>query len=75
MITVLIRKDDATEVSRQVAGIDAARALITEGMPVFVLHDDGSKEPVTVEAAPIEAEAASEPLAESEAPAADEPAA
>ena len=85
MFTVLIRKDDATEVPRLVADIAAARALISEGMPVFILEEDGTKTPVLAEAPVLEevaAEAPSsdpvvdvpeEPQAHSDAPAADAP--
>lgn len=49
MLTVLIRKDESTEVTRQVENMAAARALITDGMPVYVLAEDGSKTLVTAE--------------------------
>lgn len=45
MLTVLIRKDDATEIPRQVADIEAARALDSADMPAFVL-EGGVKIPV-----------------------------
>jgi len=83
MLTALIRKDDATEVPRLVADMAAARALISEGMPVFILEEDGTKTPVLAEApvaeeAPAEAppagpvvEVPEEPQAPSDEPAAD----
>lgn len=76
MLTVLIRKDDATEVPRQVEDMAAARALLTEGMPVFVLNDDGSRAEVTAEefeAPPADPviEAPEEPQAPSDEPPAD----
>lgn len=49
MLTALIRKDESTEVVRQVEDMAAARALITEGMPVFILEEDGRKTPVLAE--------------------------
>jgi hypothetical protein len=58
MLTALIRKDDATEVPRLVEDMAAARALLTEGMPVFILEEDGAKTPVLAE------EPADEPAAE-----------
>lgn len=52
MLTALIRKDESTEVVRQVEDMAAARALITEGMPVFILEEDGRKTPVLAEEVP-----------------------
>ena len=49
MLTALIRKDESTEVPRQVPDMAAARALLTEGMPVFILGEDGSKTLVLAE--------------------------
>jgi hypothetical protein len=72
MINILIRKDESTEIPRQVADLEAARAHVTEGMPVFVLHEDGSKQPLDealAAAQPVEA-AADEPAA-AETPAAE----
>lgn len=45
MLIALIRKDDASEVAREVADIEAARALQTADMPVFIL-EGGVKIPV-----------------------------
>jgi len=45
MLIALIRKDDASEIPREVADIEAARALATPDMPVFIL-EGGVKIPV-----------------------------
>lgn len=45
MLIALIRKDDASEIAREVADIEAARALQTADMPVFIL-EGGVKIPV-----------------------------
>lgn len=45
MLIALIRKDDASEIAREVADIEAARALATPEMPVFIL-EGGVKIPV-----------------------------
>lgn len=39
---VIIKKDDATSVPREVADLAEARALAAGGMPVFVQNEDGS---------------------------------
>lgn len=80
MLTVLIRKDDSTEVPRQVADMAAARELLSQGMPVLILGDDGSKTPVMADDAPVEPppadpdiEVPQEPQLPSDEPAADAP--
>jgi hypothetical protein len=74
---VIIKKDDATSISREVADMAEARALALGGMPVFVQNDDGSQTPVSADdAAPDETPAVD---GETQPPAdetvADEPAA
>lgn len=70
---VIIKKDDATSVSREVADMDAARALLSGGLPVFLQHEDGSTTPVTAEDAPVEAQPDVDPPAEPVAEAPETP--
>lgn len=67
---VIIKKDDATSVSRDVADLAEARQLALGGMPVFIQHEDGSTEPVLAEDTLVSDETPVD-QASSEEPAAD----
>lgn len=52
MLTVLICKDESTQVPRQVEDMAAARALMVDGMPCYILGEDGARTLLTAEDAP-----------------------
>lgn len=56
---ILIEKDSATKVPREVADADEARAFAHQGFVVHVVNEDGSTSPLA-----DEAPAAEEPAAE-----------
>jgi hypothetical protein len=51
---VIIKKDDATSVSREVEDMAEARQLALGGMPVFIQREDGSTELVTADGEAID---------------------
>lgn len=43
---ILIEKDAATKIPKEVADVDAARSYVAQGFVVHVLNDDGSLSPL-----------------------------
>lgn len=48
---ILIIKDSATKVPREVKDMDEARAFASQGFPVEIVNDDGSTSPLPPESA------------------------
>lgn len=62
---ILIVKDSATKVPREVKDIDEARAFALQGFPVLVIGEDGTESPLGAEppkeVAPVKAAAKKAP--------------
>ena len=65
MLKILIERDPATRVPKEVEDLAAARAYESMGFAVHLQNDDGSVSPLPADTAP---EAAPEPVSEVEAP-------
>jgi len=59
---ILIEKDAATKIPKEVADVDAARSYVAQGFVVHVVNEDGSTSPLPA-AGPVEEMAEEAPKA------------